>query len=244
MSVTAEPLNVLVIEDEPDLRSLLAEFLTREGHQVLVAESAEEGLHLLPQWSFQVALIDHQLPGMEGLLLGEYLRRNNPDMSIVLMTGLDDPRIERRSKDLHLTFLAKPFPLSGLSALLDAYARDAREREEQRHHEQDGHYDPPIEVFAGELTGCYAVPSVPGRIEGRVADTVKRCLSNLASAVRYTERDRVMALSGLLAAQVLGVRLPLTKAGLTLFEEYDRLMVARGRRTAFGQLAPGAEVMG
>jgi hypothetical protein len=42
-----------------------------------------------------------------------------------------------------------------------------------------------------------------------------------------------MALSGLLTARVLGVTLPRAKNGVTLFEEYDRLMLERGRRPEF-----------
>ena len=67
-------------------------------------------------------------------------------------------------------------------------------------------------------------------------------MNNLESASRYTERDRVLALSGLLTARVLGLAVPKTKSGLTLFEEYDRVMLERGRRTEFGAgSAGGAE---
>ena len=47
------------------------------------------------------------------------------------------------------------------------------------------------------------------------------------------ERDRVVALSGLLTARVLGVDMPRASNGNTLFEEYDRLMETHGRRTEF-----------
>ena len=103
LSGKVEPLNILVIDDEPELRNLFARILNGEQHQVVLAESAEEGLQLLPHWTFHIAFVDHNLPGMEGLVLGEYLRRNNPDMSIVMMTGSEDPRIERRSRDLSLS---------------------------------------------------------------------------------------------------------------------------------------------
>ena len=51
---------------------------------------------------------------------------------------------------------------------------------------------------------------------------------------RYTERDRVLALSGLLAARVLGVDLPRLPSGRTPYEEYDEIMRQHGRRTEFG----------
>ncbi|NIX18602.1 MAG: response regulator, partial [Actinobacteria bacterium] len=65
----------------------------------------EEGLALLPDWTFQLAFLDHNLPGMEGLLLGEYLRDNNPEMTIALVTGSDEPKLERRTRDLKIKFV-------------------------------------------------------------------------------------------------------------------------------------------
>jgi DNA-binding response OmpR family regulator len=182
--------------------------------------------------------VDHNLPGMEGLILGDYLRRNNPDMSIVMMTGSGDPRIERESRNLSLKFMAKPFQVRQVLEAIDEYVELAAERDEMRQARQDRLYDPPIESFVDDLTACYSVPKVPTRVEESLAQTVKQCLNNLKSAARYTERDRVVALSGLLTAQVLGVSLPRTKNGRTLFEEYDHLMIERGRRTEFGAAGP------
>src|SRR5690349_16857672 len=53
-----EPLNILVIDDEVDLRNLFARLLNGEQHQVVLAESAEEGLQLLPHWTFHIAFVD------------------------------------------------------------------------------------------------------------------------------------------------------------------------------------------
>ncbi len=231
-----EQLNVLVIDDDPALRELLGKVLGEAQHQVVLAESAEEALELLVHWTFQVAFVDHNLPGMEGLILGEYLRRNNPDMSIVMITGSDDPKVKRKSRDLSLGFLAKPFDIRDILRVIEEYVVAAKERDILRRQLQDNCFTPPIESFAEELGELYAVPKVPTRIEDCLAQTLKRCLNNLKTASRYTERDRVAALSGLLAAQVLGVSLPRTKSGHTLFEEYDRLMIERGRRTEFASL--------
>ena len=233
MAESFEQLNVLVIDDEMTIRNALTRLLNKEQHQVIAIESAEEGLSLLPHWTFHIAFVDNTLPGMEGLVLGEYLRRNNHDMSIVIMTGSSDPRIERRSRDLALQFLSKPFRNSDILQLIDDYRVTAEERESQRQLGARGDFDPPIEAFVEELSECYGLPRVSDRVEDSLGEGIKRCLNNLSSAARYTERDRVMALAGLLAARVLGASLPRAKNGLTLFEEYDRLMTERGRRTEF-----------
>ena len=98
---------------------------------------------------------------------------------------------------------------------------------------EDEDFAPPIARHANELAEAFTMPGVPSRIEDRLVETIKRCLSDLRTVGRYTERDRVLALSGLLAARVLGVRLPRAPSGRTYFEEYDALMRQHGRRPEF-----------
>jgi CheY-like chemotaxis protein len=229
-----DQLNVLVVDDDPAMRELLAEIIHRDGHQAVSVESSEKALELLPVWTFQVAFLDHNLPGMEGLLLGEYLRRSNPDMLIALVTGEDDPRVERRTRELSVTFIAKPFDNAEIARVIDTYLELAKERAEQRAKEGDPDFEPPIGRFAGELSDSFGIPKVPGRITDRLVGTVQRSLNNLRSVSRYNERDRVVALSGLLTARVLGIDLPKASGGHSLYEEYDALMQKHGRRTEFG----------
>lgn len=232
----SEDLNVLVVDDDPAMRELLAEIVHRAGHHAITAESAEKALEVLPLWSFQVAFLDQNLPGMEGMLLGEYLRRSNPDMILALVTGEDDPRVQRRTRELAVTFIAKPFDNARIKALLDDCVAAAKERAAQRAHEDAPDFGPPIGAFAGELAECFGIPKVPGRVSDRVVGTIQRSLNNLRSVSRYSERDRVVALSGLLTARVLGLDLPRASSGTTLYEEYDRLMQQHGRRTEFGSI--------
>jgi CheY-like chemotaxis protein len=228
----AEQLNILVIDDDPAMRTLLGEIIARVEHQVVPVGSAEEGLKVLPFWTFQVAFIDQYLPGMEGLVMGEYLRRNNPDMIIALVTGDDDRKLQRRSRDLDIVFLHKPFDVKEILGVIDRYIEGAEERRERRLRREDAYFDPPIGEMLDEVTAAYDAPRVPGRVSDRLIETIKRSLNNLRSVSRYNERDRVIALSGLLAAEVLGVELP--HAGeRTLHEEYDELMRQHGRRLEF-----------
>lgn len=228
-----EVLNVLVIDDDPATRQLLVDIVTREEHQVLSAASAEEGLELLPIWTFQVAFIDQHLPGMDGIVLGEYLRRNNPEMTIAIVTGDGDARVERRSRDLALRYISKPFLVEDILEVVDSWINASRERERISSIRGGIDYAPPISTYVQDLPDCFAMPNVPARIEDRLVTTIRRCLNDLKSARRYTERDRVVALSGLLTAQVLGISLPKNSGGATLFEEYDQIMKDRGKATAF-----------
>jgi len=228
-----EMLSILVIDDDEAVRTLLADIISREEHQAVCAVSAEQGLELLPFWTFQVAFIDHNLPGMDGMVLGEFLRHHNPDMTIVIITGDNTEKLERRSRDLAIRFLSKPFRVEDILDALDAASHTLRELSIPPSARPCVDHRPSISAHYKDLPDHYAMPKVPARIEDRLISSVRRCLSDLGSASRYNERDRVFALSGLLAAQVLGLQLPRTAGGATLFEEYDAIMKERGMATEF-----------
>lgn len=230
----AQTLNVLVVDDDEGVRGLLSEILGGEGHQVLPVPSAEAALELLPSWTFHVALLDQRLPGMDGLVLGGFLRRNNPNLAIALLTGDDEPKLERRARDLGISFIRKPFHVTDILGVVDAYVQDAGDRHRRRVEGEDADFAPPIGRYVRELTERFGMPNVPQRTRDRLIETTRRALHDLRSVGRYTEHDRVVALSGLVTASVLGVSLPHAQSGRTLFEEYDELMRMHGRRTEFG----------
>lgn len=230
-----DQLNILVIDDDEAVRTLLVDIVSRYDHQVVPASSAEEALSILPYWTFQIAFLDQMLPGLEGLLLGEYLRNNNPDMTIALVTGQDDPVLERRSRDLSIRFINKPFRVAEIVEVIEEHQVEAREREERRLRCEDEAFAPSFVGHIADLTSCYGVPNVPSRIEERLISTIKRCLNDLRSPTRYSERDRAVALSGLLTTRVLGVSLPKASTGRSMYEEYDQIMRDQGRRTEFGE---------
>jgi CheY-like chemotaxis protein len=230
----ADELNILVIDDDDDLRTLLVDIVTRSGHVAVPASSAEQGLELLPYWTFQIALIDQHLPGMEGLVLGEYLRRNNPDMTIALVTGEEDPRLPKKTRDLAITFIKKPFDVAQIRNVFAEYLHGAESREAERQSKSDPDFSPPFARYAPDIAPSFDIPGVPARIEERLTVTIKRCLFDLRTVGRYTEKNRVVALAGLLTARVLGISLERLPSGRTPFEEYDALMLQHGRRTEFG----------
>ncbi|MBC7293575.1 MAG: response regulator [Thermoleophilia bacterium] len=105
---------ILVVEDEPSVRSLVVRVLTREGYQVLEAGSSDEALDLLVKGDHPVDLLltDVVLPGvMGGPQLAACLLEQNPRLPVLYMSGypqeLVEPTANRPSK---LNFLAKPFP--------------------------------------------------------------------------------------------------------------------------------------
>ncbi len=78
---------VLVIDDDPAVRKLLAQALQRVGYEVLVADSGESGIELATRLPPRLVLVDMQLGGMDGLQVTRRLLQEVPSASIVIMTG-------------------------------------------------------------------------------------------------------------------------------------------------------------
>jgi len=233
-----DTLNVLVIDDDAGMRDLIAHILVPEGHQVVLAESAERGLEQLPFFTFDVAFLDHHLPGMEGLVFGEYLRKNNPHMHIALVTGDTDARLERQGRAHGIQVIHKPF---GVTAILDAVAayraaEAARQRRAQV--ESAPTYPPSWGPDGAALAAYFGIPHVPDRVTERITQGVRDALAALRMGRGDAERARARALAGLIAARVLGLKLPHAKDGRSLEETYDALMAASGRRREFSTATP------
>jgi len=231
-------LDILVIEDDPALLDLISAVLRADGHQVIAADSAERGLEQLPYFTFEVAFLDHQLPGMEGLVLGEYLRQNNPNMEITLVTGAADDRLRRLAEVHGIQVLAKPFEVDQLLDVVALYLAGEDARESAATVRQTGGIDADLAAHWEALPEAFGAPNVPHRLEELLARRVRQALDNLRFDGPEPARDRVVAYAGLIAAQVLGLHLPRQKDGQTLFAAYDERMRELGRAPAFSVAAP------
>jgi len=119
-------LNILVVEDDPETARFIMSGLKRFGHDVALAGDGESGLDLAFEGSFDVAVVDRMLPGLDGLALVAALRgqgRRIPVLLLSMLDGIDDRIIglEAGGDD----YLVKPFDLRELAARVVALARRA-----------------------------------------------------------------------------------------------------------------------
>ena len=102
---------ILVVDDDASLAATLKEFLVHEGYNVEVALSAAEALAVeAANRRISLALVDLIMPITDGLALTDELRRRNPDLSVVIMTGYGTietavDAIKRGAED----YVTKPF---------------------------------------------------------------------------------------------------------------------------------------
>ena len=223
---------ILVIDDEPDMREMMARYLLGMGHLVILAESAEEGLTQLPFYTFNVAFLDQNLPGMEGLVLGEYLQKNNPQIEIALVTGDASPRIGRLCDEHQITLIEKPFDVDELAQRVEA-AREKQAKESDDLSPLPPTPNAPLNDHLLDLSVAFDMPNIPSRIEHLLARRIRESLDRMTLGHHLSPHDRSVAYAGLISALVLGVRLPKSKLGETLYVRYDRLMVSAGCVPAF-----------
>ncbi len=120
--MVVEARTVLVVEDDPAIRGLVADLLADEGYAVLQAENGRQGLHLAREHTPSVIMVDQVLPEMTGLEVLERLHAQlaTRHIPVILVSGLahsiqdGDHGADR--------VLAKPFDIDALLAHVDTLA--------------------------------------------------------------------------------------------------------------------------
>jgi two-component system response regulator HydG len=79
--------NILVVDDEAVITDSLAHWLTEDGYVVGTAGSAAEALRRLQERSWDLAILDIKMPGMDGLELQHRLHEIDPLLQVIVMTG-------------------------------------------------------------------------------------------------------------------------------------------------------------
>ena len=122
-AVSADAVNsgvrVLLVEDEPSVRTVFARGLDRQGMLVVTAEDAMAALALLrEEWPIDVLVSDVMMPGIDGVELATEAGRLRPGLGIVLMSGYAELPRHREAAAQKMRFLAKPFALADLVAAI------------------------------------------------------------------------------------------------------------------------------
>lgn len=125
--------HVLVVDDEPQIRTLLAMALRREGYAVTACEDGRAGLEALQQHDVQVLLTDLKMPDMDGLALIRAAKERKPDLASILITAYasTETAVEalRQGAD---DYLAKPFQVDDLRRVVERSLTARRLGAEQR----------------------------------------------------------------------------------------------------------------
>ncbi|MES2137486.1 MAG: response regulator, partial [Pseudomonadota bacterium] len=107
---------VLLVEDEPMVRSVAERALTRHGYTVITADNGEEALEIIDKGEpIDLLISDVVMPGMDGPTMVRKARESRPDLKILFISGYAEEQL-RNSIDIeNVNFLPKPFSVTELA---------------------------------------------------------------------------------------------------------------------------------
>ena len=76
-----------MVDDEPIMQEILAEFLTEEGYAVDIARSGEEGIELVKGRPYDCAVVDLMMPGIDGIQTTQAFKRIDPTLPVIMITA-------------------------------------------------------------------------------------------------------------------------------------------------------------
>jgi PAS domain S-box-containing protein len=110
---------ILVIEDEDDVRQLLFDILSSEGHEVEVASDGIEGLDLFKERDFDLVCTDLGMPKVSGWQVAEEIKRIGRKVPVAIITGWDVNIMESELKEKAVNFvIQKPFQVKQVLSLV------------------------------------------------------------------------------------------------------------------------------
>ena len=112
--------SILIVEDNPNMSSLLEEMLEVFDCKSVRASSGQEALEKLSQESFSMVITDVKMPNMTGLELLKNIKEKTPELPVVLISGYSIKEIGQAADTPKPDgFLSKPFLMSDIEELLN-----------------------------------------------------------------------------------------------------------------------------
>ena len=121
--------SILYIEDDPNIRKYIREFLLRYSPQVYSCDSSEKGLELYEKYRPNILLLDINLPGMSGIDFASKIRENDKKTRILISTAYTNTEFMLKAIELELSrYLIKPVTSE---ELIDAFEKCISELEDR-----------------------------------------------------------------------------------------------------------------
>ena len=112
--------NILIVDDEEDILELLFDVVKKWGHLPIIARDGEDALQKVQDVPIDLVLSDIRMPKMDGMTFLEKLKKINPNLTVILLTGY--PSVESAvltMKEGAYDYLVKPINLDELKEKID-----------------------------------------------------------------------------------------------------------------------------
>lgn len=174
---------VLIVDDDSAIRQMIARILERAGHTCYEASDPSAALALADLYLFGLVMCDVNMPGGSGLDLVRALRARHPDIAVLMVSGMDDPRTAAMATDSGAYgYIVKPFQRNEI-VIAAANALQRRHLEiENRAHRQH------LELLVAErTTDLTATVERLTQVEQALRDSQEEAIRRLAQAAEFRD---------------------------------------------------------
>jgi len=173
---------ILLVDDEEDIRDVLSVYLKSNGYEVYPAENGEEALKLFRKYEPPVVLSDIKMPGMDGIELLRKIKLESPDTEFIMITGHGAMDLAIASfQDQAADFITKPINVN----MLDVALKKVREKIVSRRLLRE--YTENLEKLVREKSELQSHLSSLGLMIGSVSHGIKGLLTGLDGGMYQVE---------------------------------------------------------
>lgn len=169
---------ILLVDDEADIREVLEIALRDLGYDVLVAANGEQALRIFKAQSPPLVLTDIKMPSMDGIELLKHIKRENPECEVIMITGHGDMNLAIKSlKHAATDFITKPINVDALEISLKRAREKILIREKLKAYTQN------LETLVREKTELQDNLAALGLMIGSISHGIKGLLTGLDGGV-------------------------------------------------------------
>ena len=124
--------SILVVDDEPMIRALVAKIVERAGFQADVARDGADAIEMLRKRHYSVVVVDLMMPIMDGYAVVDWIKANvRQKPAIIVVSAADSAALRRFDGSMVHSIIRKPFDVDVLSDLITTAAKAVADSEEQ-----------------------------------------------------------------------------------------------------------------
>lgn len=128
-------MNILIVDDEQNIRMTLRDILQDEGFQIFTASNGEKALKIIAKSIFDLVILDVKMPGMDGIEVFKKIHESRPELDVIIISGHGDIETAVRAVKLGAyDFLEKPLSMNKILTV----ARNIQEKLDLKTSAQQG----------------------------------------------------------------------------------------------------------
>ena len=253
--VSVSETRILVVDDDAAVRDVLAAILAEEGYASAAVATAEEALATADSGPFDLVISDVKMPGADGLWLLDRLRRDHPDVAVIMLTGYGDTEsavecLRRGASD----YLLKPPRITDLIRSIELARQRYQKKLERRVREKTAELSQALldveHAYAHTLSALVAALDAREHETGDHSQRVVRYTLAIAERMGVPEAERAAIARGALLHDIGKIGVPdaiLLKPGKLTPEEWTEMRkhpdIGFGILAGIDFLGPPAEIV-